>query len=392
MKNSLLYASPLPPQQSGISHYSELLLQGLKELFDITLLVDCADVDPSRYSGMELCQFRDMTNWDRFDYRLYNIGNNPWYHSYIYEAALLRPGAVILHDAVLYYLYTGYHRMRPNFFRKVFEQEGPLGVALFKEMFKTGRDPLEFSQPELLPLNGELIDSGNDFLAHSQYTLDIVRARALRPFHSRKINHIVRQPDSGAKGSGVRQRFRVPPGAVLIASFGFIAPTKLNHVVCEVVQRLEAARPGSIFYLMVGEGGYADRHLCSFIQKTGFRSEEDFDDCLAGVDLVVNLRYPSMGETSGSLLRAFSFAKPCIVCNHGWFSELPRDTVVKLDPLPEKLLREMLYEVLLAYLDRPALFNPLGRNAREWTETECSIPRIGAQIAEFLQDSAERPL
>jgi hypothetical protein len=52
----------------------------------------------------------------------------------------------------------------------------------------------------------------------------------------------------------------------------------------------------------------------------------------------------------------------------------------------------MLYEVLLAYLDRPALFNPLGRNAREWTETECSIPRIGAQIAEFLQDSAERPL
>jgi glycosyltransferase involved in cell wall biosynthesis len=285
-------------------------------------------------------------------------------------------------------LYTGYHRTQTNFFQGVFEQEGPLGVALFKEMFKRGPDPLEFHRPELLPLNGELIDSGNDFLAHSQYTLDIVRARSHRPIHLRKINLVVKPRDGGAKASGVRQRFGAPPGAVLIASFGFIQSTKLNHVVCEAVQRVEAARPGSIFYLMVGEGDYVDRHLCSFIRKTGFVSDKDFDDCLAGVDLVVNLRHPSMGETSAALLRAFSFAKPCIVCDHAWFSELPGSTVVKLDPLPEELLREMLYEVLLAYLDSPALFNALGRNARDWVEAECSVPRISEQIAEFLEDPA----
>jgi glycosyltransferase involved in cell wall biosynthesis len=337
---------------------------------------------------MEVLRYRDAAEWDRFDFKLYNVGNNPWYHCYIYEAALRHPGTVILHDAVLYYLYTGYHQTRELFFQEVFEQEGPLGVALFKEMSKTGLDFLQFRQPELLPLNRELIDSGNAFLVHSSYTLNKIKKRAKGPIRSRQVNMVVRPPDVPTERAGIRNRFGIPPRATLVASFGFIAPTKLNHVVCEAIQRVDALHPGRIFYLMVGEGDYVDQYLGASIRKTGFVTEEEFDQYLACADLVVNLRYPSMGETSAALLRALSFARPCVVCNDGWFSELRGDVAVKLDPVPEESLREMLYEVMLAYLEHPKLFEVLGRRAQEWVKAECCVTKISAQIAQFLRESA----
>ena len=46
---------------------------------------------------------------------------------------------------------------------------------------------------------------------------------------------------------------------------------------------------------------------------------------MAACDVLVNLRYPTMGETSGSVIRALSLGKPLVVSDVGWFSELPDD-------------------------------------------------------------------
>jgi glycosyltransferase involved in cell wall biosynthesis len=51
---------------------------------------------------------------------------------------------------------------------------------------------------------------------------------------------------------------------------------------------------------------------------------------MAACDVLVNLRYPTMGETSGSVIRALSLGKPLIVSDVGWFRELPDDVVLKV--------------------------------------------------------------
>lgn len=395
MKRSLLYASPFPPQQSGISHYSDLLVRGLSELFNITLLVHDCDLDPRRYRGMEIIRYHEPISWDAYDFKLYNIGNNPWYHAYIYEAALRYPGTIILHDTVLYYLFTGYYQTRESFFQQVYEQEGPLGVAFFKDMVKGGRDVLQFQKPDLLPLNRELINSGNDFLVHSDYALRSVMDRAKGPVRVGKINMPIGRPaNADGRRRRLLRRFGLPPDALVLGSFGFIAPTKLNHVICETVDRLNAEGKRRVFYLMVGEGKYVDRYLGPNVQKTGFVSDREYDECLADVDIVVNLRYPSMGETSLALLRAMSFGRPCIVCDDGWFSELPKNVVVKLDPRPEAVLAEMLYDALLLCFEQPSAFEAMGMGARQWIEREFSVAKIGEQIAAFLAEPAqqERPV
>ena len=44
---------------------------------------------------------------------------------------------------------------------------------------------------------------------------------------------------------------------------------------------------------------------------------------MAACDVCVNLRSPTMGETSGSVIRQLSLGKPVIVSDVGWFAELP---------------------------------------------------------------------
>ena len=51
---------------------------------------------------------------------------------------------------------------------------------------------------------------------------------------------------------------------------------------------------------------------------------------MAACDVLVNLRYPTMGETSGSVIRALSLGKPLLVSDVGWFAELPDDVVLKV--------------------------------------------------------------
>ena len=53
-------------------------------------------------------------------------------------------------------------------------------------------------------------------------------------------------------------------------------------------------------------------------------------ELMAGVDISVNLRHPTMGETSGVAIRSLSLGKPLVVSDVGWFSELPDGAALKV--------------------------------------------------------------
>ena len=51
---------------------------------------------------------------------------------------------------------------------------------------------------------------------------------------------------------------------------------------------------------------------------------------MAACDICVNLRSPTMGETSGSVIRQLSLGKPVVVSDVGWFAELSGDVALKV--------------------------------------------------------------
>jgi glycosyltransferase involved in cell wall biosynthesis len=66
------------------------------------------------------------------------------------------------------------------------------------------------------------------------------------------------------------------------------------------------------------------------IVREAYVEEDRLWSLMAACDVCVNLRSPTMGETSGSVIRQLSLGKPVIVSDVGWFSELPDGVALKV--------------------------------------------------------------
>ncbi len=92
---------------------------------------------------------------------------------------------------------------------------------------------------------------------------------------------------------------------------------------------------------------------------------------MAACDVLVNLRYPTMGETSGSAIRALALGKPLIVSDVGWFSELPDGAVLKV-PVDELEVSTLAAALELAVEHAASL----GAAARTYVEREHALPKV----------------
>ena len=84
--------------------------------------------------------------------------------------------------------------------------------------------------------------------------------------------------------------------------------------------------------------------LARHVRVLGFRPIDEFVGYLAACDIVLNLRYPTVGENSGTLMRALGLGKAVIVSQVGSFSELPDSICLKapVDASEEEYLFEYL--------------------------------------------------
>ena len=119
------------------------------------------------------------------------------------------------------------------------------------------------------------------------------------------------------------------------------------------------------------------------VRVLGFRPIEEFVGYLAACDIVLNLRYPTVGENSGTLMRALGLGKAVIVSEVGSFSELP-DSICLKTPV-DASEEDHLFEYLNLLVSRPEMRRELGASAREWVETECTWPKVAERYAEFLE-------
>ena len=373
--------------KSGISDYSETLVYGLKRHFDITLLIDDYRLENKKlYDDFEVKVYKkDPLVFNLFDFWIYNIGNNPYFHSYIYEAAIKKPGLIILHDFVAYYLTVGTYRGKGALYSKIYEMADAAGIDLIKRHTKEQEDLLGCKElaPEL-PLNRELINSENKIMVHSDYAYERVSEIINDEYRLRKINQIEQVSDNEGfiEKEVLFEQFGIPEDALTICSFGGVDRTKLNHMVCATVNRLNNKYAGGLIYLMVGEGDYVDSYLNSNIRKTGRVSLMEFNSFIKHSNIVVNLRHPSMGETSAAVIRTLGIGKPCIVSDDAWFSELPDDVVIKLD---NENIEKELHDSLSHLLENPDFMEKMSKEARDYTRREHGITKISDEIADFLR-------
>src|SRR5205823_1383 len=170
---------------------------------------------------------------------------------------------------------------------------------------------------------------------------------------------------------------------------GHLNPYKLVPATLRAFKALLMEAPRSL-YLLVGSRSpnYDPTRqiemlgLSGKVKSTGYASPQDFAYYLAASDVCLNLRYPTAGETSASLLRIMGAGVPVLVSRTGAFEELPDDAVGKVDV--DETEEDLLLEYLLALAKRPELRAAMARAARSYVAERHTLEAEARGYLAFL--------
>jgi glycosyltransferase involved in cell wall biosynthesis len=360
------YYSPLASSRSGIADYSALLLPALCERVDVVV------AEPGRRPPSA-------------DIALYHVGNDPGAHGWIVDALRARPGLVVLHEYVLHHLIAGITIGRGDGRGYLDAMERELGVAgrlLGLGVLDNLLPLLWETQPERFPLSGIVLDRARGLVVHSAYVGERARAAG---YDGRlwRVPHPAWPMHDVAPASDV-------DGDPLVGCFGFLNMNKRIPQLLEAFASLRRDRPGARLLLVGAAGERFDVQrrlerlgLTEGVQRLDYVPEERMWSLMAACDVLVNLRYPTMGETSGSVIRGLSLGKPLVVSDVGWFSELPDDVVLKV-PVDEHEV-PVLAAALAVAADHGAA---LGAAARAYVERDHDLGRVADLYAAALETAA----
>ncbi len=355
------YYSPLPPSRSGIADYSALLLPALRDRFEVAV------ARPGRFRREP-----------RADVALYHVGNDPAEHGWIVDALRRRPGLVVLHEFVLHHLISGITLARGDvegYLGALERDSGLVGRLLGHAVIDDRIKPLWETRPHDFPLAGEVLRHATGLVVHSAY----VEARA-----------------RGAGFGGPVWKVPMPawpvpdvapadvPGAPLFGCFGHVNESKRVPQLAAAFARLRERRPDAGLLLV---GSWSQRlppiELPGGVIRRDYVPEHELWSLLAACDAVVGLRWPTMGETSASAVRALSLGKPLVVSDVGAFRELPDEVAIKV-PVGDGEI-----DALERALERAATSPELGAAARRLAETEHRLERVADAYAAALTESVD---
>ena len=275
-----------------------------------------------------------------YDLAVYHMGNNLQYHEEMYAAALRYSGLVVLHDYVLHHLLAAILLRRRKdwaaYYRELEYCHGSLVTKLGDETFASPKRRFLASDIVIdYPLNDRLVRTSRGVVIHSRFV-----ERRLRQKHPdawlRRIEFFSVTQTPVGNAAGIRAELGISDDALLLGSFGFMTPEKRIPCVLESLAMIQ--NQFSVHYLLVGElidpeieKTIERTNLKSRVHVTGYVDETRYLSLIQACDVCVNLRYPTMGETSAVLCQCLGHAKPCLVTNVGWYSELPDDIVRKIE-------------------------------------------------------------
>ena len=188
------------------------------------------------------------------------------------------------------------------------------------------------TRPEDFPLAGEILDRATGLIVHSRYVEDGARRLGYAgplwriPHPAWPAPAVEPAQIEGAP----RRRLLRPPERVEADP----AAARGVHAPARRARGSYWSGPVSPRFDLDGRLEKAGLLGHPAVLREEYVPEERLWALMAGCDVCVSLRAPTMGETSGTAMRALSLGKPLVVSDLGWFAELP-DGVARKVPVGE---------------------------------------------------------
>lgn len=365
------YFSPLPPERTGVADYSVLLLPALRERLDVEVV---------RRGRRRAPRGTDIS--------LYHVGNNPDAHAWIVDALRRRPGVVVLHDFVLHHLVAGMtvgRRDGHGYLDAMEREHGVVGRLLAHGVLDKRIPPLWESRPEDFPLAWFVLEHATGVIVHSGTVRDLARGAGYAgpvwvvPHPAWPVPEL--EPERVASGP-------------VVGCFGVVNASKRIPELLRAFARVRERHPETKLLLVgpTSPGFDLDRRLQRLgladdgLVREGWVDEKRLWALMAGVDACVNLRHPTMGETSGNVIRSLSLGKPLVVSDVGWFSELPPEVALKVPVDANEV--ETLTAALELLVTRDDVRVEMGTAAVELARREHDLDRVADLYAGALEEAA----
>ena len=380
---------PLPPAKTSIADdYLVGILPSLSKHSELTLWTDQSSWDRSLENFAVVRHYDPARiSWSELNHAavtFYNIGNNHLFHASIWQVSCRHPGIVVLHDLRVHNffdsLYRGQWRDVALYLAQMKRYYGDEGLRAATEFVSSGAVNIDF-MTEHYPLTPLALENCLAVVVHTEEAFAQLEAMRQWPVALASLPRTLPPHDAPDPDNDGDTRRPTPPYRLIM--FGYMGRNRRLEAVLEALGTL----PERESFQLDIFGEIADgRSLRSRIRKLGlghqvqlhgYTHETELNKMLQTSHLAINLRYPTMGEASGSQLRIWYHALPSLVTDVGWYSSLLRDTVAHVRP--EHEIADI-QSHLRAFLKNPEPFAKMGqrglRTLREQHDPEKYVQTI----------------
>ncbi|OPL18461.1 MAG: hypothetical protein AVO35_03785 [Candidatus Aegiribacteria sp. MLS_C] len=362
-RTEALLVTPLPPLETGLATYAERVLRNTAGIIDWKVAHTGTADTAVLPEGPEYLSLEDLQEDGLPAIRVFQVGNSP--HCFPVVRALYRLGGTALfHETVLHhmlrhcYLEAG---MLEEYRRELRFCYGPASTGIEKELSKWLPEPEYDALLKSRPLCGRTVAASSSAVCLNEYA-----AAGLRPAYPPGAVITIGHPLSPLPGLVQMDR---PFSPCIGMVGGFHHGRNLEKVIEAITVFREAEKGAGL--LLIG-GGYPPG-LPEWVMATGRLPEADYQSRIRTLDVVLDMRHPTCGETSGSLLEAMRAGIPSIVTASGSFLNLPSDGVIRLPP--ENIV-QALPAALEMVLGDSRLRKRMSRASMEYAEDTGSAERL----------------
>ena len=378
----IAWLSPLPPQKSGIANYSYWLIKAHKPHLDIDLFYDTELPAPELQDEFDVYPIEQFPERrEAYDDVIYHLGNHSGFHKKIYQLAWKFPGTVVLHD------YNLSAFMHDSFYLQadwqLYEQAlvNNHGEAEHKGL--TGLVPQLRRNVNGLPMSYAVVNRSRKVVVHHRW----VKNQFSNNDHIEVIPHFakINFSPTAADIEKFREKFSIKDNHFLVSCLGFVNRNKLPELQVRVIKQL-LAQGFPVHLLFAGEASPEVRPLQAeveaseyreYITFTGYLDEEDYFSALFASDVLINLRNPSMGEASGTLMHALAAAKPAIVSDNNQYKEFPDKVCWKLTHDENEV--QLLCDYLAVLLSNKNVRTAMSENAAHYVKSVFALEKVVPQ-------------
>jgi len=332
------------------------------------------------------------TQWRQFDLAIYQMGNSE-FHAAIYDQLRQFPGLTVLHEAGLHHFMAWRTAWRGDFAGYAREMGYALGVGGVQQAREIRMGQRDYALFEY-SLNERVLDLSLGVLVHSEFV-----AQQIRRKRRDQMVKVVSQPIAVTEpATNVRPQLGLPVDVFVVGCAGQVTLEKRIDVALRAFAQLRVHVPDARFLLVGQVPDWYPLDLDELIRqldlqvavvRIGYAPDLDqFRAYIGAMDVCVNLRYPTVGETSASLLRIMALGRATIVSDAGWYAELPDECCLKIDYGPD--VETILAKHLIDLADDRERCEMIGRNARAYIERECDPDRVARVYVDAVQQVLER--